>query len=322
MRSWVILLLVFPSSLHLASAEVRDVSRRVGIGLPLENHDYRVALRKQSGSSSTEEIVYRPNTKGLSGVQLTIFRLTLVYLAPSKQSETEVNKKGTTSYEDYRGALSLGKDDQFMLLGYYNRYQGFYIENSENVDSSWRGEDPYLRKNDMQTLSAGASIVYILNPDDFSLAAPLFQSAIQKKSGGSILFRVGYDYSAIEGETSLIPEQKQPLYAEDAQLTYAAHTTLSFSLGYGYTLTWNGLYASAAVMFGGGPQWRRFIVDGVTTYETSRAQKSALGFSVGYNVERFFLVATMLNDNTMYPAKTVEINTSLNSTRFVIGMRF
>ncbi len=103
--------------------------------------------------------------------------------------------------EDLKGESSFG-DIQFrVFVGnwvqgiYYKKIKGYYIENTEDFIPNWiKGEDPYLQIPSFTSVTWGMSSAYVFNPK-FSYRNILYQTEWQKKSAGSFVPMLNYNYN-------------------------------------------------------------------------------------------------------------------------------
>ena len=217
------------------------MKKKISTALVSVNHNYSLDIASRL-ENIDKRIQYAANTSSLSGIEVSFKGLTLAYLTTDGFSEEQIEKKGKTSYEDLRGGLFLGKEDQWVLLGYYNRYKGFYVDNTPEVDPL---APLYIQRKDIETFNAGGALMYIFEPKSFSAAAAYVQSAQQKKSGGSLLAMLSFDANHFSGEADFIPDSYQDNFGEQRDLTKGEVATASLSLGYSYTLVlWEVLFVN------------------------------------------------------------------------------
>lgn len=306
---------------HTSQASVRNLRKKFAVAYTIEENNFVLGL-SSTENPAAREIRFRPNTLPLNGVQVTAYGLTLAYKKDVSRNPTEDARKGKTSYEDIRGALNLGEKDQWLLVGYYNRYGGLYIENSSDVDPSYFGQTSFIQRSDISIFNSGFAAIYVWDPDKFSLPAAVMQSARQVESAGSLLIMAGFDGTLFTSDQSLLPASIQSAYGKDAPMSAGQFSTASISAGYGYTLTKASFFLTAIVMAGPGTQWRRYTVNGVESTSTVNAAKLTVGASTGYNGESFFTGLSYVMNSTEYATESIRIRTQLISLRAFLGVRF
>lgn len=316
------ILLLFAIFLPLqAFAGVKDFGKKISIALVSQTDTFALRL-SPTDASSQNTVDYRPNTTSINGFEATAYGLTLAYKTAAVMKPKDQTERGATSYEDIRGALSLGKQKQWTLVGYYNRYGGLYINNTSDFDSSFDTTHIYLQRSDFSIFNSGLAIVYVFSPEKFSLAAAVFQSAQQTESAGSFLAMTSWDGTLFSATDPIIPSSVRPQFGVDALLTSGKFTTATAAVGYGYTFTWRSFFLTGVLLMGPGYQWREYTVASETKSSTINASKTVMGGTVGYNGESFFTGLSLINNSTNYHTDSVDFAVNLTSTRFFLGMRF
>ena len=309
------LLLIAPGT---APASVKTFDKHFSVALVSVDHRYKLSL-----ASDLEDINsgvdYRANTSSLSGVEVSYKLLTLAYLTSDGFSEENIAQKGETSYEDLRGGLFLGKDYQWVVLGYYNRYKGMYIENTEEIDPL---AALYLKRSDIEAFNAGGALMYIFSPKKFSAAAAYVQTAQQTKSGGSWLGLISFDANKFTGRTDLIPDSIESNFGVERDLRKGEFATASLSVGYSYTFVLSNFFLNGTILFGRGQQTKKYEYGATEISETGYANKFNMGYSAGYNGKSFYTGLSYVQNETRYTAGSVRIEPKLESSRIFLGFRF
>lgn len=302
-------------------ANVRDFGKKISIALVNETNSFTLGLTPTITGANTR-VNYSPNTTSISGVEATAYGFTVAYKTASVMSPKDQVKRGSTSYEDIRGALSLGDKKQWTLVGYYNRYGGMYINNSDDLDPNFATTGIYIQRADFSIFNSGLAAMYVFSPEKFSLAAAVFQSAQQTASAGSFLAMVGWDGTLFSATDPIIPSQARAQFGKDALLTSGKFTTASAAIGYGYTLTARSFFLTLVALIGPGYQWRQYTVNGVDESSTRNTAKTIYGGTLGYNGESFFAGVSLVNNSTNYHTDSVAFSVALSSGRVFLGMRF
>lgn len=299
-------------------ADVKNLDKKFSVALAAVQHDFGLNLNPDFKDATTR-LHYRANTPSLAGFEVTIKGLTLAYLGSGGLSQSNIQKKGDTSYEDVRAGLFFGKEKQFVLLAYYNRFKGLYIENTPEVDP---GADLYLKRTDVEAFNAGAGLMYIFSPKTFSAAAAYVQSARQTKSGGSFLLYLSSAMNYYHGTDDLIPVEIEADYGDQKDIRKARFVTTALSLGYAYSVILGKFFLNGTLLFGRGVQTKSYTYNEISKSETDDATKTNIGASIGYNGDAFYTGLSYVQDQTVFKAGTVEFTPSLNSFRAFLGVRF
>jgi hypothetical protein len=317
----IFLIFIFGGFSLQSFAGVKDFSDDFAAAAVVQNHHYRLRFKPNVDTNNTL-VQYRPNTKSLSGYQVSYWGLTVAYLRSNKLDDREKELKGKTSYEDLRAALFLGKKNQWTLFGYYNRFKGLYIDNSTEVDSSLSETDPKIQRRDISVFNTGASLMYIFKPDKFSAAAAFMQSAQQTSSGGSWLAMLSIDGTLFSGDQALIPTQVRSHFGSDANLIEGNFNTVSLAGGYGHSFVANNFFLTLTALVGYGIQYRSYKLEGQPSISgDSGTSKFSLGLSLGYNGKNFYAGASSIMDEVTYETESIEISNQLSSSRFFLGFR-
>jgi hypothetical protein len=102
--------------------------------------------------------------------------------------------KGNSSYSDYQFRFFMGNWVQGL---HYSRIKGYYVENTADYFPIWEaGTDPYIQFPDLKSSTWGMSTAYICNPN-FSFRNVIYQTEWQKKSAGSLVPTLFYDYNRL-----------------------------------------------------------------------------------------------------------------------------
>lgn len=219
------------------------------------------------------------------------------------------------------GHFFFGKQKQFAVIGYYNRFKGFFVENTFTITPA---ATTFIKKPNLETFSAGASLVYIFSPERYSASAAFLQTERQTSSGGSFIVIASFDTNIIDGIDgfSEVPSSISADFQTDQGLTKGTFATSSLAAGYGYTLVWSKLFFNLNLLFGGGIQAREFEVSGEKITGTRRANKSSLGFSLGFNGDSVFTVLAYLQDNLEFKTRTIDVRPVQSTVRLILGVRF
>ena len=102
--------------------------------------------------------------------------------------------KGESSFTDYKFRFFLGNWVQGLQ---YSKIKGFYVENTNDYLEEWKkGVDPYIQFSNLTATTWGMSTSYIFNPK-FSYRNIVYQTEWQKKSAGSLIPTLFYDYNKL-----------------------------------------------------------------------------------------------------------------------------
>ena len=273
-----------------------------------------------SVSTPGAKLSWRPNTQQASGYDF-IFHGFLGFgvggLSPLSQQDKVL--KGSTTYVDYRFSLPF---PHFHLSANYASFHGFYLENTNYVNPSWKSGDAYTLAPNMESTNMSLVFTWIFNPANYSLEASLDQSVRQDSSGGSWLAGLSVAESSFTNDSALVPSSVQGNFGVNAQIQSARFRSLIASGGYGYTfILASHWYTTLQAMLGLGPQYA--IYSSTTAKADSRGVlKQNLVASAGYNGDVFLIGAVVAVDAIDYRLESLDIPVQLSTFRVYLGARF
>ncbi len=317
-KAYLLILIITIST--FAQAGVKDHSDRFALTFLSQTQTYELEI---ISNTTGDTVLFKPNNHSQVGIGISAFGLGGAVFNSTAFTQEDIQQKGKSKYEDFSGSLFLGSKDQFLLSGYYNRYKGFYIENSQSVDPSVGPTDPFIQNSNLETFRLGGTLYYVFKPDELSLSAHLGQSAQQTSSNGSWFVRVSYDGLKIKSDQAFIPAVAQASYGADGLIEDGEFNTASLTLGYGHAwISSNNWFLFLQINLGTGSQFLRYKVNGETKSTTKQAFKGGSSIVTGYNGNDFYTGLKIDFDNTELPLETIKINTSSLLRQFFLGRRF
>ena len=211
----------------------------------------------------------------------------------------------------------------FGIDTYFQRYKGFYIENSEDRYTTWTPGDPLVQFPDMEIHIAGLNLYYIFSGDKFSLRAAYDQSEIQVKSAGSFMLMLSFNYFSLKNETSIIPSSVDNNFGSISGLEKGIFLTTSLSPGYAYTFSNGSFFFTPALFVGAGGQYqiiKTSFGDKVQFWRYTLKLNSKV--SLGYNGESFITGVTCNFDMTQIVIKDGILESVLFDAYAYVGIRF
>jgi hypothetical protein len=197
--------------------------------------------------------------------------------------------KGKSNFTDYRFRFFMGSWVQGVQ---YKNVKGFYVENTADYLPGWeKGSDPYLQIPSLKSITYGMSTSYVFNPD-FSLKNIFSQSEWQKRSAGSFVPTLYYDYTRFSFTEDLV---------DDKEHQFGIRLAAAYYYTFVYRQHWHvsaNLSPSLGIRHA---QERKteagvFSKDGLTY--TTRILEG--GIQLGYNTNRVFFGANMVFNANWY----------------------
>lgn len=289
----------------------KSVHVKLGLDIPGYDLDF---------GGQDREIRYKPNLDSMFsvGVSLQDF-IGLTWGFRNSQNEKDLEKKGRTEYDDWRLNLAFR---HFHVKLNYARFQGFYFEDSAEVDPTWVDGQPFVQEPNMVFQNSGINLTWIWKPEKFSLVAAYDQTERQEDSGGSLLLGTALNETLIKNDGELIPVAVQPAYGTQGKITEGRFQSVNLKVGYGYTFVVAKKYfASLAVMGGPGTQYMKVKGTDFSTSRSAQSVKSDALLSLGYNGDDYFGGIFAAADSTDYKTGEIRISADAWMARFYFGFR-
>ncbi|MGI9530434.1 DUF4421 family protein [Lutimonas sp.] len=240
-----------------------------------------------------------------------------------KISDSEKEEKGDT--DTFRLKLQLLFDHWNHVIE-YNNYRGFYVDNSTQYMGNQNNN--YIQFPGLTTHVLFGSSVYKFNKN-YSMRAIQSQTEIQKKSAGSFMPGISYNFYSISGTDKI-----KNLDGDD-EITYRDYyneyegINLSLQLGYYYTFVLKDYWFANA--FGIPAAGVDFYTTHINSPEgkTDRSYSDSFltfsyGFGGGYNGNKIFFGANYKNrfTNEKFTSSRLHIIPTKHEFSVYFGYRF
>lgn len=251
--------------------------------------------RYQSDKDTThysDQIKYQPNVPANFGLGISYDGFGLSYKFGFTISESQKQKYGSTSFDDWQ-IYYYGR--KFGIDGFLQQYRGFRLESPESY--GYKTGDPETKRSDLRVNTLGLNLYYVFS-DNFSMASSFKQSERQNSSGGSFLIMISSTLYSVTADRSLIPPSVAASYGNDASFSGALFSSIGIAPGFAYTIVFRNFYFTPAIFLGTGfMNKKRAIGSGVTNNTESYIKANVRG-ALGYNGNGFFAGISILNDVT------------------------
>lgn len=287
---------------------------RLGILSPVLFIDLKDNKRDGAGTP----IKYQPNAGSRTALTLFYSNFSLTASTPNSIESKDFEDKGFSRVEDYqfRFYYKYGTWDFF-----YQNYQGYYIENTNQVDPVLSGSRKLLLPN-LSTSHAGIQYFYILSPDDYSLGGTFDQNIRQTQSGGS-LFLSGYvGQHSVNSESPIVPANLASQYGSFANFKQGRFQNTRVGVGYGYTAVLYKFYLGFIWGFSNGLQKQEFdlVSEKFNRWVSSTGINLRLG--LGYNGEKWYSGFQYIMDNTGISFNEYTLGLTSGELKIFVGSRF
>ncbi|MES3039021.1 MAG: DUF4421 family protein [Bdellovibrionota bacterium] len=311
--STVIFSLIFSLITFQAHAQMGLTSVKVGYTLP--------TLQTTLTGPAGPDIKYQPAPQNRYGVGLN-FGPCLLFINANSASSSDVVKYGETNVSG-ASFLFYGEFHTFDLS--YERYEGFNINNSEEVSPGWSSPNR-IQRPDIVKDKFRFKYQYTWSPQDFSLGI-FEQSVVPENSGGSFVIGAQASQKGLSGTTPLVPTTQTASYGAMGNLREVKMTTVQAGLGGGYVFEWERFYLAWYGMLWGGPQSQALTfgaAGATTTNETGSV--FALGYdaraSIGYNADHFFTALNFVREYQKQEVSSGYLVTTDDEASIWLGWRF
>jgi hypothetical protein len=239
-------------------------------------------LELMSRTNEEKLVSWSPNYRTQTGISLSYAGLIGVAAsAKSGMSRQDETAMGKSDYTDIRVRLPWRSIS--VEVG-YQKLKGFYADNTQEFSPGTSG---YLKRPDLSLESKYASVVFVLQPNRYSLAAALDHSERQLASGGSFLGAAHViDTTFDNGSEDLIPTELHPHFGSEAAVNDGRFFSATAGGGYGHMWRFGETgYVFTQLLIGLGFQVGRSR-DEQRSFETNElAGMGKFDFGIGSNGE-------------------------------------
>jgi hypothetical protein len=270
-------------------------------------------------SKNDKHYILAPNSPTSIGVGFNFKGLGLALGIGLPRSSKSLHKYGSTTRLDIQMSIYsrlIGGDAYFQL------YKGYYNTNPEDF-ITW-DKDYYPKIPDMESISIGANIYYVLNHKKFSNKAAYSRTQVQLKSAGSVALGYFLNYDEVDSPNGFIPAEYPDSIGNDFDVKSFMYFATGISVGYMYTwVISKSFFLNGSLIPGFGYKNIR-LTDGAGESgleQQPHAQLSIRG-ALGYENKQFYagLTGMTLIRNIKY--KDYNIDLATEQVRFIIGKRF
>ena len=325
MKKWVILLSICLSqgftAVVLAQSKY-DSSYVVSYKKRLLLRAY-VAERKLAFSFfpvGNSNLVFRlhPNIRTTMGIGFNYRRISYSFSVPIRPAAASEEKYGRSKYSDMQINYYGGKWCGDL---YYQRYQGYYINNPRYVFNGW-DEKQYPLRQDVSAFHAGVNGYIVFNHRRFSLKAAFNQTQKQLRSAGSPLFMASVSVLRLHNDSSLIPVRTTLPVADKYTFENGRFYTLSVLPGYAYHYVRGNFFISSTALIGGGMQLQHYQLNGREKEQLRSEVKAVLRMVVGYSTRHLFTGVHGILDMQTAPVHNIRLISVITNARWTVGYRF
>ncbi len=225
--------------------------------------------------------------------------------------------QGSTEYDDFHFNFDF---KNFLVETQYQRYNGLYVSNTAEVDSTAIGN---ILAPNMSMQNMLLAFTYVFRPKNFSIQAALSRTERQIHSGGSWLMGGAATQTTIENAAGLVPSQIRTYFGTDQNMTKDRSRTLMMTGGYAYTISFSEkFFATILGTLGYGWGDSSFVVSNVTSNFNFGASSLGAKIVIAYSGDQFIMCISGESLSTISQTKSMRINSDPIFSQAFFGTRY
>ncbi len=293
-----------------------DSDLKVQVGVVVPRYNFEIMAPKDVSTSVAR---FEPNAETKSALGFSYRNIggsLSVVNTPNEESKTNF---GTTKSTDFQVRFFGKRTYEF----FYQSYQGYFISNSVDLDSSYSGLRSRIQRPDIQTKNYGLNFFWNIDDEHFSQAVSFDQAGRQKDSAWGLSWLFHGSQSEITGDSAFVPPTAAPQFGSLASLNSVKRSTGAVGLGIGGILTAFDFYATAFVALGVGSQL--IHIKGTALAETSSSitgTYASARLGIGYNGVRNVVGLQLLSDGVTSAIANGEIRGNTLAVNAFYAYRF
>lgn len=279
---------------------------------------------KVTNSEHDLTLAYSPNTNINWGFGFNYKWIGLGFSFGLPFANRDDEKYGETSKAGFRLNFTTR---EFLIDTYFQRYQGFYLQNPFDFNPSWTSGDMYPQRPDMGTINIGWNFLYVTNNRKYSAKAAYSHTQIQKRNAGSALIGPFYSLFFFTADDPLLPRK----IFTDYHLQFLTKGIISnFGLAIGYTYSFvveRDLLISLSLVPGLGLQTNKLFDENNQRMvdEISFAGKLLSRLAFVYHYRNFYTGFTFKSNAITYTHTenniTDQLRYNVGEARLSLGLR-
>jgi hypothetical protein len=312
MKHLFILTLFFSTfSIYAQSGYVEPFKDHFFISAGVTNRSLNVVLspRLNGITQFLRPIWYRPSVQNSIGIGVSFKDVGVSFGFKLSQNAIIKDREGVSKYFDLQ-VHSYGKRLGYDV--YYQNYQGYFIENFNNLVNNFiTRKQSEIRRDDITLQNFSANVFYISNPERFSYKAAFIHDERQIKSAGSFILTASLGYFKAKGDSSFIPPDNKVDFNPNGLFSENNFYTFAVSPGYAYTLvSRKGIYISLGVSGLVGLQYHEGQGQDLFEAGINYFLKGLARGSVGYDNRKWVIGASATTDIQGMNTKFVQYRTN------------
>lgn len=297
------LTLIFNFQASASWTKQKDDELKVQLGVVIPRYNFEIKAPKELSNSLA---TFEPHAPSKTAVSLS-YRNLGVGLSSSNGTSPEENLNyGTSKSQDYQLRFFGKRSYEF----FYQTYEGYYIKNSEDLDSSYSGRSERIQRPDIRSRNFGLNFLWSLHEKDFSQAIAFDQGGRQTGSGWGVSWLIHVSDSRITGDSEFLPSGSSTQFGVLAGIDDIHRKTVASGVGIGGIATTGSLYLTGFLGLGVGYQTLEVRIPDLQVDNTAdtAGSYSTIRLGLGYNGEKHILGSQFILNNVTSSFADGEIN--------------
>lgn len=273
-------------------------------------------------SDSGKEVDLKPNMPFFTGLKLGYKGYSISGSARVSSVDDEATHGKSDSFDIQVGKAIRVKEHDLLLEGFLQRYHGYFIENTKDLDSAATG---HMLRPDLSSYTFGVSGLLYLNRA-FSHDATFGDFLPRKSSGGSWFLRasLGMQGMSSDDDTPFLPLAARADFGKGATMHAFGSGFVSASAGYAYDWRFLRRFLLAGAIGGGFSAAR----SSYRLTETNDINETAVGVTVSlfmafaYVGDTFHAGVVVAGNLESMKASTIDMGFMRMQVLEFVGMRF
>jgi hypothetical protein len=285
---------------------------QIGIQVP------SLGMSIKGAENQVPELQYKPNspTRTYLGLSYDNIGFSMAFANPvPKDKETYY---GTSTVTDYH-LIFYGVQHSYGF--FYQNYSGYYIDNSQSVNSNLQDDQPRLQRSDLTTQHYGMEYYYTLDPEKFSLESAYGHSTRQIITGSSWVGILTIANTRISADRSIIPSSFASSYGDLKYFEGGDFLSVDPGLGYGGTLAYGDFYLAGLATLSLGLQRQEFQLGNSKIDHWVGNNTGNVKVSFGYNGKKYFSGFQVEGLVTNIPINQVVFSANQYQALLFVGLR-
>ena len=292
----------------------------VGLFQQYRNFNLEFKQLMNKDSLGTTNTTYIAESQLIGGVVINYDKFSLSF-ATRTQPQKFNEGKGYT--KTFNVGFNVG-DNRWVSENYYRRFVGFYNNNTQNFDTTFKDKGKYALQPGLTSSLLMSRFMFFSHYDRFSFKSGFGCNYRQLRSSATWILGGSFNVFTLYNDSSIFPVQVRKAYNDYSNLKGFHSVNFSGNFGGAATIVlFKALFVSGYFTLGPEQQWRTYDLGG-SHRNLSYISWSGTGrFSMGLNLRRFYLLVSNTNDYNLFNSKKIlSFKSNAITQNFTFGWRF